>query len=211
MIRIVIADDHSLIREGIKKILVEERDMMVVAEVNTAEQALRSVGSLKPDILLLDISLPDKSGMELMADLRPYLDRTRVLFLTMHPERLFALRALKSGAAGYLTKESAPDELVIGIRKISAGGHYISSAVAGQMADALAEKRGAGGEIQHLSPRELEVLRMIGTGVKPSGIAERMSLSVSTIHTYRTRLLHKLGLKTTSDLIRFALEKKLIG
>ncbi len=209
MVRIFVADDHSLIREGIRKILAAASDMTIVGEAGDSHSILDGLTTLTPDILLLDISLADKSGIDLLADIQPQFPSVKVLMLTMYPERLFAIRSLRAGAKGYLTKESAAEELITAIRQVAHGGHYITPAIADQMADLLADPDKRAASIEALSDREIEVLRMIGSGKKVSDIAKDLSITVSTVHTYRRRLLEKLHLRSTSDLIRFALEKGL--
>jgi DNA-binding NarL/FixJ family response regulator len=207
----VLADDHNLVRDGLRRILTAEKDLRVVAEAESAAETLRALETHRPDVLILDISLPDRSGLDLLSALKPHLKKTHVLMLTMHPERLFAIRAIQAGASGYMTKESAADQLVGAVRKISRGGRYVTPEVADALAEAVS-KRGASPRpsVETLSARELEVLRHIASGEKPASISKRLSLSVSSIQTYRTRLLEKLRLKTTSDLIRYAIEKKLV-
>lgn len=209
--RVFLADDHSLVREGIRKILSAESDMSIVGEASSAEEALESLRTIRADILLLDISLPGKSGIEMMADLKAMDHTPRVLFLSMHPERLFAVRALKVGAFGYLTKDSAAEELVAALRRIHRGGHYISQTVSDQMAEHLTDGGGSAGNIDKLSPRELDILRRIASGQKPQSIARELFIAPSTVSTYRLRILQKLGLKNTPELIRFALDNHLIS
>lgn len=210
MIKIVIADDHRLVRDGLRRILSDAQDLSVVAEASTASEARSALEKHKPDVLLLDISLPDRSGIDFLIENKPLLKKTKVLMLTMHPERLFAIRALQSGASGYMTKESAGDDLVGAVRKIHRGGHYVSEAVADAMASTLAKRQSDREGLELLSDRELDVLRHIAEGLKPASIGQKLSLSVSSVQTYRARILVKLGLRTTSDLIRYALEKKIV-
>ena len=208
MIRILIADDHSLIREGLKKTLREESDMKIVGEAVSAEEVISRIHNV--DLLLLDVSLPGKSGLELLRDLKPHLKKLRVLILSMYPERLFATRALKAGASGYITKGAEPEELLKAIRLVACGRLYVSPAVASQLADAVATGGDPGTGHELLSGREFEILRLIGSGEKISAIAKRLSISIQTVHTYRSRILTKLNLSTTSELVRYVVEKGLL-
>ena len=209
MIRILIADDHSIVREGLKKLLAFEPDFDVVGEAANVDEAFTLIDRLRPDVLVLDISMPGRSGLDALPDLRRRADATRILVLTMHPEDMHALRSLRAGAAGYLTKDAVPEELATAIRRIHAGRKYISPDLAEQLAADLAD-----GPAEHpldvLSLREQEVLRLLASGMKPAQIADELGVSPRTIGTYRTRMLEKLRLESTADLIRFAISQKLI-
>ncbi|MBI5304968.1 MAG: response regulator transcription factor [Chloroflexi bacterium] len=209
MIRILIADDHALVREGLKKILKSETDMVVVGEAQNATQVFELLKTCQLDMLLLDISMPGLSGLDALKQLQREYPKLPALILSMHPEDRFAVRALKAGAAGYITKESAVGELVNAIRKIAAGGKYVSPALAEKLADELGTRTT---QLAHetLSDREYQVMRMIATGKKVSEIAQELSLSISTVNTYRARVLEKMNLQSNVELTRYAMEHKLI-
>ncbi len=209
MIRILIADDHALVREGLNKILKSETDMHVVCEAQNATQVFELLKQHKVDIVLLDISMPGISGLDALKDLKNIYPQLPVLILSMHPEDRFAVRALKAGAAGYITKESAVGELVNAIRKIAAGGKYVSPALAEKLADQLGAPTT---QLAHetLSDREYQVMRMIALGKKVSEIAHELTLSISTVNTYRARVLEKMQLQSNVELTRYAMEHKLI-
>ena len=209
MIRIFIADDHVLILEGLKKILREESDMVVVGEARSAVETLEGIGKADCDILLLDLSLPDKSGLEVLKEVKKRFPRVHVLILSMFPEEVFALRALKAGADGYLTKDSAPEELVAALRKVADGKKYVSEALTQKLAYDVA---GGGGRAPHadLSDREFQVLRMLGAGKTVTHIAAELNVSVSTVNTHRMHILEKMGMHTNAELMHYAIENKLV-
>ena len=209
MTRVLIVDDHPVIRRGLREILTEHDDTEVCAEAGNAAEALELVRKERPDIVLMDITMPGRSGIEALQDIKREFPALPVLMLSIHPEDQYALRALKAGASGYLTKESAPDELMKAITKAVAGGRYVTETLAERLA---MDVGGNAGREPHelLSDREYEVLRHIGRGKPVSLIAEEMSLSVKTVSTYRSRILEKLALEHTADLIRYALEHKLV-
>lgn len=188
MLRILVADDHPIIRHGIKQILSDSREMAVRGEASNGEEVLEQLSRNEYDIVLLDISMPGRSGLDIMKEIKSRCPNIGVLILSIYPEEQFAIRALKAGAGGYLTKESAPDELITAIRKVSSGKRYISSA----MAEQLAARLGNDAERplhDKLSDREYKVMCMIAAGKKVREIAEDLSLSGKTISTYRTRIL----------------------
>lgn len=209
MIRIVIADDHAVVRRGLKEILADESDMEIGAEAATAHELLDLVRKHPWDAVVLDISLPGRSGLEVLAELKQEQPTLPVLVHTMHPEDQFAVRALRAGAAGYLTKDSAPTELVKALRKIVAGGKYVSASLAEKLAASMDVKAV---EVPHqiLSDREFEVFRLIASGTTVSEIAEQLSLSVKTVSTYRGRILEKMKMKNNADLMRYALQHKVV-
>jgi len=209
MIRVLITDDHPLVREGLIKILRNESDMDVAGEARTAPEMLDILRQEKVDVLVLDISLPGKSGLDVLKELRAEHPKLPVLILSMHPEDRFALRVLKTGAAGYVTKESAPEELVKAIRKVYTGGKYVSATMAEKLAVGIEEDTGKPLH-ESLSDREYEILQMIATGKKPGEIARQLSLSVRTVNTYRSRIFEKMHMKTNAQLIHYALEHHLI-
>lgn len=209
MIRILIADDHVLIREGFKKLIEREPDISVVAECANAAEVLAAVDGVPCDVLVLDLNLPGKHGLELLADLRKRAPGARSLVLSMYSEEQFGVRALKAGAMGYLTKESASDELLAAIRRINGGRRYLSQA----LAEKLAFDMGTNGEMkphERLSNREFQVLRLIGAGGTTGEVADGLVLSVNTVNTYRKRVLEKMGMKNNADIIRYAMENDLV-
>jgi DNA-binding NarL/FixJ family response regulator len=209
MPRILIADDHPIVRRGLKQILAEEPDFSHVGEAQCAREIHQLLRESTWDVLILDINLPDQSGLEVLKEVHDSKPNLPVLILSMHPEDQFAVRVLKSGASGYLTKDSAPDELIKAVRKILSGGRYISSTLAEQLAVSLS--RGSS-ETPHenLTDREFQVLVMIASGKTVSEIAEHLDLSVKTISTYRTRILEKMNLKTNAELTSYAVRSGLV-
>jgi two-component system, NarL family, invasion response regulator UvrY len=207
--RILIADDHAMFRRGLRETLAEAFPRVIFGEAKTAEETVEFVRRHHWDVVILDISMPGKSGLDILDDVKRLRPRTPVLLLTMHPEQQYARRALKAGAAGYLTKDSVPDELKIAIKKIIAGGRYVSATLAEKLAVDL--RRGADVPLHELlSDREFQVLRMLASGKTVKEMAEELSLSVKTVSTYRGRILEKTGMKTNADLIRYALESQLV-
>jgi two-component system, NarL family, invasion response regulator UvrY len=207
--RILIADDHAVFRRGLRETLVEAFPKATFAEAGTAEETLEFVRRSQWEVLVLDISMPGKSGLDILEDVKRLQPRLPVLYLSMHPEEQFARRALRSGAAGYLTKDSVPDELKTAMRKVAAGGRYVSAALAERLADDLA-RRSDTPPYELLSDREFQVLRLIASGKTVKEIADELALSVKTVSTYRARVLEKTGLHTTADLIRYALKAQLV-
>lgn len=208
MIDILIADDHQLIREGLRRILKGEADMRVQSEARNADEVFAQLSQHQPSIVLLDISMPGRSGLEILTELKRRFPNVPVLMLSMHPEYRFAVRALKAGAAGYVAKDSAADALVEAIRKVIAGGKYVSGRVAEQLADELEQNEQPLHET--LSEREFQIMRMIAAGVKTGAIAEQLTLSISTVNTYRMRILSKMKMQTNAELTRYAIENHLI-
>lgn len=207
-IRIVIADDHPIVRAGLREIIAGEPDMAIEGEAHTSQEALELVRKERADVLVLDVKMPGRGGMEVVKLLRDEMPNLPVLMLSVYPEDQLAVRALKAGAAGYLTKESAPAELVGAIRKVVGGGRYVSAA----MAEKLARDVSGAGQAPHekLSDREYQILRMIVRGRTVTEIADELALSVKTISTYRARMMEKLNVKTTADLVRYALAEHLV-
>jgi len=203
MIRVLLADDHKIVRDGLRGILARTQDIEVAAEAADGDQALALVRAGTYDVVVLDMSMPGLSGIDLIKRLAIERPKLRMLVLSMHGEEQYAARALKAGAAGYLNKDSAADLLVDAIRKIAAGGVHI-----GEVAAASLVKAGSAGH-RALSDREFEVLRLLVDGKSPTDVAGQLHLSVKTVSTHKTRILEKLGLKTTADLVRYALENKL--
>jgi two-component system, NarL family, invasion response regulator UvrY len=207
--RILIADDHAMFRRGLRETLAEAFPRVTFGEAKTAAETVELVRQQAWDVAILDISMPGKSGLDILDDVKRLRPRTPVLLLTMHPEQQYARRALKAGAAGYLTKDSVPDELKSAIRKLIAGGRYVSATLAEKLAVDL--RSGADLPLHELlSDREFQVLRMLASGKTVKEMAEELSLSVKTVSTYRGRILEKTGMKTNADLIRYALEAQLV-
>ncbi len=204
MIRILIADDHKIVRDGLKRILAAQEDMVVTAEAASGDEAFTLVKKNDHDVVLLDMSMPGLSGMDLIKRLRIEKPKLRILVLSMHGEQQYAARALKAGASGYLNKDSAAEMLVGAIRKIAAGGVHIGDAAAASLMAADKAPHEA------LSDREFEVLRLLVEGLGPTEIGEKLHLSVKTVSTHKTRILEKLNVGSTAELVRFALEHKLL-
>ena len=208
MIRVLLADDHAIVRTGLKEILESTGDIVVAAEATNGHEALAMVRQGDFDIAVLDLSMPGRSGIELIKLIKAERSKLKVLVLSMHSEEQYAVRAVQAGASGYLTKESAADELVAAIRRIAAGGAFISP----ETAERLVLEAGAGREgLPHtrLSNREYEVFRMIVSGVSVSEIANKLALSVKTVSTHKARILEKMGMSSQADLVRYAVKHKL--
>jgi two-component system, NarL family, invasion response regulator UvrY len=204
----LIVDDHPIIRKGIRDLLMEERAYATIAEAGNATDALLEVRKQPWDLLILDIGLPDKHGLEVLKEVKRIRPELPVLMLSLYPEREFALRSFRAGAAGYVTKDQVPAELLTAVREVTAGRRYITHTLADQIASFI--DRGQSEPTHHiLSDREMEVLRLLGQGKTVSVIAKAMALSVKTISTYRGRVLDKLQLRTTADLVRYAVEHHL--
>jgi len=212
IVRIAIVDDHPIVRRGLREILEEDERYSVVGEAANAAEAIALVRQLRPDILLLDVTMPGRSGLDVLHQIVSEELPTRVLVLSIHPENQYALRAIKAGARGYLTKESAPDELLVALEKILAGGCYLTESVAHQMTQ-QATRKATKATYPHelLSDREFEVLRLLGSGKSVTEIAEELNLSVKTVSTYRARIMEKLQAKHTPELIRYAMEHGLVS
>jgi len=207
--RVLIADDHAVFRRGLRETLAEFFFKVTFGEAKTAQETVELVRRHDWDVVILDISMPGKSGLDVLDELRRLRPRLPILLLSMHPEEQFARRALKTGAAGYLTKESVPEELKEAVRKVVAGGRYVSATLAEKLAVDL--RAGADTPLHELlSDREFQVLRMIASGKSVKDIAEELSLSVKTVSTYRARVLEKSGMKTNAELIRYALQSQLV-
>lgn len=211
MIRVMIADDHPLVREGLNKVLTKGTiDIAVVGEASNASELLNMLSKQRPDIVILDIAMPGRSGMDVLKDIKKLYPQLPVLMLSMHPEERFAVRALKAGASGYMTKTSISDDLVSAIRVIvQQKKRYISPEVGEQLAQQI-DSNNKNTPHEMLSDREYEVLCMIASGKKVSTIAKELSLSVQTIHTYRARLKEKMNMKSNVELARYAIQQDLI-
>jgi len=209
MIRVLVADDHAVVRRGVVQILAESPHIVVAGEASCGSEVLRAVRENDYDLVLLDIAMPGGSGLEVLKQLRSLKPDVQVLILSMYPEKQYAMRALRAGAAGYLTKDSAPDELVDAIDRISRGDKYITRSLAQELASELGGN--ADKELHEaLSDREYQVMRLLAAGKSVSEIAAQLSLSVKTVSTYRTRILEKLGLKTTAEIMHYALARGLV-
>jgi len=209
MIKILIADDHPIVRQGFKQVLSETADLVVADEAGNGQEVLALVARKDYDVILLDTSMPGKNGLEVLKELRITNTKIPVLILSIYPEEQYAIRALKAGASGYLTKASAPEELISAIRKVSRGGKYISSSLAEKIAyelDGDAEKA----PHDTLSDREYQILLMIASGKTVSDIADEMCLSVKTVSTYRSRILDKMKMKNNAELTTYAIRNKLV-
>jgi DNA-binding NarL/FixJ family response regulator len=209
VVRILIADDHAIVRRGLKQILDEAVPGLVCGEAANAEETLAAVRAHDWELVIMDMSMPGSSGLSTLQEVKSLRPRLPVLFLSIHPEEQYATRVLKAGASGYLTKDSAPSQLVDAVRKALAGGHYVSPTLAERLAQHLAvDVKNSLSET--LSNRELEVLRMLGAGKSVTAIAAQLGLSAKTVSTYRSRIMIKLGAANTAELIRFAIDHQLI-
>jgi two-component system, NarL family, invasion response regulator UvrY len=209
MIRILIADDHSIVREGVKSILANVPDVVVAAEACNGNEVLEKVRNETVDLVILDITMPGRSGLEVLKQLKIEYPNLPVLILSMHPEEQYGMRVLKAGADGYLTKEAVPEELLSAIRKLKQGRKYIPPKLAERLAGNLS-RTGTGLAHQALSDREYEVLCGIGKGKTVSEIASELHLGASTVATYRIRILEKLNLRTNADLTYYAIKQGLV-
>ena len=207
--RILIVDDHSVVRRGLKQILVDEFKKAEFGEASNAGEALERVRKEAWDAVVLDITMPGRSGLEALKEIKEAKPKLPVLVLSMHPEGQFAVRVLKRGASGYMTKESAPEELVGAIKKVLAGGRYVSPSLAEKLATYLSAD-GQKPPQEKLSDREFQVLRLIASGKIVSEIAKELSLSVKTISTYRARILEKMGMKNNAELMHYAMQHQLV-
>lgn len=209
MTRVLVADDHAIVREGIKRILEGQEGVEIAGEATNGHEVLERVRAGGFDILLLDLSMPGKSGIELIKQVKDESPKLRVLVLTMHEEDQYAVRAIRAGASGYLTKESAPGQLVSAIRRLADGRLYISSSVAEQLALDI-QPHGDEAPHRHLSDREFEVFQLLVNGRSISDIAAHLHLSVKTVSTHKTRILQKMQVASPADLVRYAVKHNLI-
>jgi DNA-binding NarL/FixJ family response regulator len=211
MIRVVIADDHQILRDGLKQLLLAAGDLDVVGEASDGHEVIERIRALDVDVLLLDLSMPGKSGMELIRQVKTERPKLRILVLSMHEEHQYAVRAIRAGASGYLTKESAASQLVAAIRKVAAGGAFISAEVAEHLAhDAMPH---AVDRPRHaaLSDREFQVFTRLVSGESVTDIAAALHLSAKTISTHKARLMEKLGIDNNAELVRYAVEHRLVA
>jgi two-component system invasion response regulator UvrY len=206
--KIIVADDHAIVRKGFQQITAMRPGWHVAAEASSGEELLDAVRRERFDVLVLDVSLGDRSGIELLSRIRSELIPIPVLMLSMHPEEQYAVRCLRAGANGYIQKDSAPEEILCAIATVSSGGKYITPRLAGLLADEMVH----GGERPHerLSAREFEVFRLIALGRTPTDIAQTLHLSVKTVSTYRTRIMEKTGFQTNADIIAYAIRNSVV-
>jgi len=207
--KIIIVDDHELVREGLKKVLLKEPGIQLVGEASNTLELFKLLEETEVDLVVLDISMPGRSGLDIISELKNLNKHIRILILSMHPEERFALRALKAGASGYLSKEAAARELVTAIRKIMSGGRYVSANLADHLLSNLDNDLG---KLPHenLSNREFEIFRLIAKGKSVGQIAEELILSVNTITSYRSRMMEKMNFSSNAEIVRYAIEHKLI-
>jgi two-component system invasion response regulator UvrY len=208
-INILIADDHPIVREGFKQVLSETTDMVVAGEASNGQEVLNLIRKNKYDVVLLDISMPGRSGLEILKELRSEHPKLPILIVSIYPEEQYAVRAFRAGASGYLTKASAPHELIEAIRKVSKGGRYVSSSLAEELTYYL-DVDATRAPHETLSDREYQVMLLIASGKTVSGIAEELCLSVKTISTYRTHILKKMNLKNNAEITLYAVQNKLV-
>jgi len=210
MIEILIADDHAIVRAGLKQCVNDTKDIIVKDEANDGEEALKKALQNDYDVILLDITMPGRNGLDIIKEVKNQKPKVKILVLTIHPEEQYAMRVLKAGASGYLTKESAPQELISAIRKVASGGRYISSSLADKLVFEIGAKKENDNNYQSLSDREYQVMCMTAAGAKLNNIAEELSIDVKTVSSYRSRILRKLNLANTAELIRFAIDNQLV-
>ena len=210
MIRILLADDHSIVRAGLRRIIEDSGDIEVVAEAADGREAVEKVRETLPDVAVIDISMPVLDGLEVVSQLHHYYPKMPILILTMHEEEQYVFRGISAGAKGYITKRSAPEQMVNAIRKVHAGGRYLSDTAAESLAQRLAGGAQERLPLDTLSNREIQVLRHLALGQTVREIAEAYHLSTKTVDTYRLRLLKKLNLRNSAELSRFAIQNRLV-
>jgi len=209
MIKILIADDHAIVRRGLKEIISETPDMLVAAEADSGFAAIQKMEKNNYDVILLDIAMPGQSGLDVLKQIKRKNPKQPILMLSVHPEEQYAVRSLRAGASGYLTKGSAPDELIAAIRKISKGGKFVNASLAERLAYEL-EPYTDKPRHEMLSDREYQVMCMFASGKTLKEIAEELLLSIQTISTYKTRILEKMGMNSVAEVIRYAVKCGLI-
>jgi DNA-binding NarL/FixJ family response regulator len=209
MIKVLIVDDHTILRRGLSQIISETDDLEVCGEADSGAQAIQLARAQDFDVVLLDISMPDRNGLDTLKQLKKEKPKLAVLMLSMHPEEHYAMRALKAGASGYLTKQSAPALLVTAIRQVASGRKYVSSELAEELARTVGDDAGRPRH-ETLSDREYETLRLMASGKTLTEVAAEMTLSVKTVSVYRARLLEKMQLKNNAELTYYALKHKLV-
>jgi two-component system invasion response regulator UvrY len=209
MIRVLIADDHTVVRRGLKQILLEGFPTATIEEVPDAEELIKRVMQSEWDVIISDLSMPGRSGLDALQQIKQLNPKLPVLILSIHPEEHYALRVLKAGASGYLSKDSAPDELVTAVNKVLMGKKYITDSIAEKLASVL-DKDSNKAPHEVLSDREFSVLKLLAAGKSVSDIAESLFLSVTTVSTYRSRIMSKMNMKSNADLTLYAVEHKLL-
>jgi len=208
--KILVADDHDIIREGIKTILRKHDEYDVIGEAEDGEQVLEQVAKLKPDILLLDITMPKKSGLEIIEQIQHICSKTKIIIISVHKADAYVMRALKAGVRGYLNKENAADDLLPALRKVTAGQVFLSGEASSYILEKVSRAPADMGKAANLSERETDVLRLVAEGKTAREIAEALFISARTVENYKNNLLHKLGFHKTSDLIKYAIKNKLV-
>ncbi len=209
MIKVLIADDHTLVRKGFRQILLDTKKFKDIDEAKDGKETISKVSAHHYDVVLLDISFPGRSGIDTLKQLKDLKPRLPVLILSMYPEEQYAVRALKAGASGYLTKETAPDELMEAIRKVAKGGKYITASLAEKLASEIGEPSGRAPH-EALSDREYQVMCLIASGMRVKDIAESLNLSVKTISTHRARIMRKMNMKNNANLTHYAIKHGLV-
>jgi two-component system, NarL family, invasion response regulator UvrY len=209
MIKVIIADDHPVVRRGLKQILAEEPDIAVVGEANNSQELFKQIANQSCDVVVLDITMPGRDGLEALKELRRERPKLPVLILSIHPEDQFGLRVLKAGAAGYMSKETAPDELVKAVRKVFAGGKYLSPTLAEKIAFDL-DRDILKPPHETLSDREYVVMCLLASGKTVSEVSRELSLSVKTVSTHRSHILEKMKMKTNAELTHYAIKNRLV-
>lgn len=210
MIRILLADDHSIVRAGLRRLVEESGDIKVVAEAADGHEAIQKTQDVLPDVGVVDLSMPGMDGLEVIGQLRNLFPNLPILVLTMHEEEQYVVRAIGAGAVGYVTKRSAPEELVEAIRRIYKGGRFLSNTAAETLAERVSRGKGRLSLLDNLSNREVQVLRCLALGKTNREIAEAYNISIKTVDTHRSRLLNKLNLRNNADLSRFAIQNGII-
>jgi DNA-binding NarL/FixJ family response regulator len=210
MIKVLIADDHPVVRLGLRKLLSDTKDLTVADEAQTGQEVLKKVARNDLDVVLLDISMPGRNGLDILSALKRKKPKLPVLVLSIYPEDQYAVRVLKSGGAGYLTKEAATEELIGAIRKVAQGRKYISATLAEKLAAELEFDTGEKPPHEALSDREYQILCLLASGKRLKDMAAELDLSIKTISTYRTRILEKMRMRNNAELIRYALDNKLV-
>jgi len=205
--KILVVDDHAVVRAGIRQILSNAADIEIVAEAETGQSAIDMIEQINVDVVLLDLSLPGKDGFDVLREIKNHKHTARVLVLTIYPEQQYAVRAIKAGASGYLTKDSLPEELINALRIVASGQKYISSVLAQKLAEHLIFNREK--TYEKISHREFQVMQFLAKGLSMTEIAETLHLSIKTVSTYKRRLLEKLGLRTTAEIIIYAIKNDL--
>lgn len=210
MIKVLLADDHSIVRAGLRRIVEESGDMEVIAEASDGREAVRQALEKKPDVAVIDISMPGLDGLEVVSQLQNYYPKLPLLILTMHEEAQYVVRAIQAGAMGYITKQSAPEQLVKAIKKVMSGSRYLTGDAAEALALSVARGMHGRSPLDSLSMRELQVLRRLALGHTNREVAEAYHISIKTVDTYRSRLLKKLSLRNNAELSRFAIQNRLV-